>query len=73
VATVEPLSPRPRIALEELDPILSDVQCGQSQIVLTFDDTYFVDELRPTFEDPDALIVTSHEGCNEDGGRAFYR
>ncbi|KAI9849522.1 MAG: hypothetical protein M1837_004142 [Sclerophora amabilis] len=60
----------PTLALEDIDAYLSDVSCTESSISLRFRDLDQHRKAKETWnKSPPLLVVTSHPGCNEDGGR----
>jgi hypothetical protein len=54
---------------------LQDVQCGDGTMKLSFVDTSSArDAYHASYEQKKGggLVVTSHEGCNDDGERKVY-
>lgn len=64
----------PVLAIEDLDPHLSALKCTEKSIEVHF---HFSEALQTAkrlwVELGTFVIVTAHEGCNEDGGRSPYR
>ncbi|KAI4945203.1 hypothetical protein J4E91_008181 [Alternaria rosae] len=65
---------KPLLNLEEHEHHLRDVQCGDDMMKLHFVDTSSARDARAACHDADGgLIITSHEGCNDEGERSVYR
>ncbi|KAI4644488.1 hypothetical protein J4E93_006393 [Alternaria ventricosa] len=65
---------RPLLNLEEHEHHIKDVQCGDDTMKLHFVDTSSARDARAACHDADGgLIITSHEGCNDEGERSVYR
>jgi len=64
----------PTVVLEDMDDHFNDIVCAHSSIHLHFATeesmTLTYDELKGMDE---FFVVTSHEGCNNDGERELYR
>jgi hypothetical protein len=60
--------------MEELEHHLEDVQCADGMIRMSFvDKSSARDAFHACHGENSALIVTSHQSCNEEGERAVYR
>lgn len=63
----------PILLLEEVEQDLDEVHCQESTISLSFNSLQAFTLARSVIQQfPKFLVVTAHEGCNEDGERAPY-
>lgn len=60
--------------LEDIEHHLSDVRCEDDKMTLEFFDAAAAADATGACHDEDegAIIVTSHEGCNNEGERVAY-
>jgi hypothetical protein len=72
VATLTIKPPRPALALEDLEDLLSSVQCSSQGISLTFASGSLAKRARQAWSAPEFIVFTSHKGCNNDGERIPY-
>ena len=64
----------PTLLLEDIEHILDATTCFENEIHLAFDSTTAFAHAREEFVQAQSFfLVTSHEGCNEDGERQAYR
>lgn len=75
VSKLHYVSPFPVIELENLEHLTEDIECkeSESRIDLKFRRDMHGADVRDAFKDGPGYIITSHEGCNEEGERALYK
>lgn len=67
-------SEQPFLMLEDNEDLLHRVTCGTSSMRLEFaSDQIFEDSKDELSKLQNSIVVTSHDGCNEDGARAVFR
>jgi hypothetical protein len=60
--------------LEEIEHHLQDVRCEDGKLRLDFVDLSSArDAFYSCHSQDGGLVITSHDGCNEDGERSVYR
>ena len=60
----------PALILEEIEEEIESIGCYASEIHLSFKSTKALKRIHKELKSVDSfLLVTSHEGCNEDGER----
>ncbi|KAF2011857.1 hypothetical protein BU24DRAFT_465450 [Aaosphaeria arxii CBS 175.79] len=64
-------SERPVLKLEDIDHHLQDVECKGDSMKLRFGDKVHARDTRNACHG--GVIITSHEGCNAEGERSFYK
>ncbi|KAJ4303267.1 hypothetical protein N0V90_002160 [Kalmusia sp. IMI 367209] len=66
-------SKKPILNLEDIEHHLDDVECGDGTMTLKFFDTSSAVDARLACHGPEGgVIVTSHDGCNNEGERTVY-
>jgi hypothetical protein len=71
---VKVISQKPVTNLEEIEHHLQDVRCKDGKLRLDFVDLSSARDAFYSCHGQDGgLIITSHDGCNEDGERSVYR
>ena len=66
-------SETPSLVLEEVENILTDVSCQEQAIELKIIPDVFPRMCKLVDSAPSLLLITSHHGCNQQGGRLPYR
>ena len=70
MAHVEVRPKFPTLLLEDIESHIERISCGRSQLEISFTNAVvvenFLTELR---SHPDAMLITSHNGCNAEGER----
>lgn len=65
---------KPVLAIEEIDDLLTEVDCLGSQLILTFKSAIQLYEAWEALESiHGSFVITAHHSCNEDGERGIYR
>jgi hypothetical protein len=74
VSTIRMHSDKPILFLEEFEDSFADIQCSLDGIDLTFPSSLAFSAAMATWEElREAIVISSHKGCNEEGSRAAYR
>jgi hypothetical protein len=72
-STVKFHSNKPILLLEEFEDYFTNVQCVQNGIDLSFSSGDAVLAAMTAWEESgEAIVVSSHHGCNENGERVVY-
>jgi len=72
-STVRLSADRPILVLEEFEHSIKNLRCNPSGIDIAFASGSACAAAMAAWEKVgDAIVVTSHEGCNEDGERAIF-
>lgn len=70
-------SRKPILSLEDIEHFLEDVECRDGKMMLHFVDETAARDARAACHGGHGgmggLIITSHQGCNNDGERAVYK
>lgn len=64
----------PVLVLEDIEQHLSDIQCTDSSIKLSFSsESAALDARHACHHEKGAYVITSHKGCNTEGERNVYK
>ncbi|MCJ1383388.1 hypothetical protein MMC17_006501 [Xylographa soralifera] len=63
---------RPALLLEQIDSLLTSIDCTNAGISLGFSSRDHAEQARDAWNMPEIIVITSHKGCNNDGRRVPY-
>ena len=63
----------PTLLLEDIDDLLASVSCQEDEIEVRTLASEFSRVCKFVDSAPEFFLITSHEGCNQRGGRLPYR